>query len=306
MASALAQAGPGDRVAVWDNASDADTQAALDALQARFPALIVHRSANNLGFAAGNNAAAALHRECDAILTLNPDAVLKPGALAAMRNVLLEHDDVAAVGAVQLSPDERTIDGLGDVMHISGLVWRRSHGRSAADLGRRLSAAGETTEIFAPCAAAALYRREAFEAVGGFDADYFCYCEDNDLGMRLRLAGWHCLQANRAVVLHLGSISTGRDSDFAVYHGQRNLVWTFAKNLPAPLLVALLPVHLAMTAVVFARYTLIGRPGIVARAKLDALRGLPAALGKRRRTQADRRIGSLALWQRLDKSVLRR
>ncbi|MEZ5653643.1 MAG: glycosyltransferase family 2 protein [Burkholderiaceae bacterium] len=306
VASALAQAGPGDRVVVWDNASAGATQAALDALTQRFAELIVYRSAENLGFAGGNNAAAARHRDCDTILTLNPDAVLKPDALAEMRAVLSANPDVGAVGAVQLTPDERTIDGLGDVVHLSGLAWRTGHGRPTGDLAARLERMGPTSEIFAPCAAAALYRRSAFDAVGGFDEDYFCYCEDNDLGMRLRLAGWRSLRANRARVLHVGAISTGPDSDFSVYHGQRNLVWTFAKNLPAPLLVALLPVHLLMTGVVMAHYARAGRFGVILRAKRDALRGLPAALAKRRETQSGRRIGSWALLRQLDRSLLRR
>lgn len=307
VASALDQARAGDRVVLWDNAStDEPTLRTLDVLAARHPSLVIHRSPSNLGFARGNNEAAARHRDSEAILTLNPDAVLKPGALEAMRAALAADPGVAAVGAVQLSPDERVIDGLGDVMHFSGLAWRDAHGQAVGDLHARLSRQGDVAEIFAPCAAAALYRREAFEAVGGFDPDYFCYCEDNDLGMRLRLAGWRCVRANRAIVLHTGSISTGRDSDFSVYHGQRNLVWTFAKNLPAPLLAALLPVHLVMTGIVLARYAVSGRAGLIARAKRDALRGLPAAWHKRRRTGAARRLDSLQVWRLLDKSLLRR
>ena len=304
--SALAEAGADDVVVVWDNASGPATQAVLDRLQRRHPSLVVHRSEQNLGFAMGNNAAAARHRECEAILTLNPDAVLEPGALGAMHAVLASGADVAAVGAVQLTPDRRTIDGLGDVMHISGLAWRAGHGKAAEGIAERLAAQAPGNEIFAPCAAAALYRRRAFDAVGGFDTDYFCYCEDNDLGMRLRLAGWRCLRANRAVVLHAGASTTGKDSDFSVYHGQRNLVWTFAKNLPTGLLLMLLPIHLAMTTVLLGHFALAGRARLFARAKRDALRGLRPVLAKRRVTQATRRIGSWQLLRMLDKSVVRR
>ena len=88
----------------------------------------------------------------------------------------------------------RVLDGAGDNYHVSGLVWRRGHGNTAQ---------GEMNaprEVFAPCAAAALYRRSALIDVGGFDEDFFCYVEDVDLGFRLRLAGHRCLYVPQAVV----------------------------------------------------------------------------------------------------------
>ena len=89
-------------------------------------------------------------------------------------------------------------------------------------------------EIFAPCAAAALYRRAAFLEAGGFDEHFFCYMEDVDLGFRLRLLGYRCGYAPAAIVHHVGSGTTGARSPFTVYHGHRNLVWTYVKNMPTP------------------------------------------------------------------------
>jgi GT2 family glycosyltransferase len=78
-----------------------------------------------------------------------------------------------------------------------------------------------------------LYRRSALIELGGFDEDYFCYVEDVDLGFRLRLAGHQCLYIPSSIVHHVGSGSTGgKNSDFAVYHGHRNLVWTYVKDMP--------------------------------------------------------------------------
>ena len=54
-------------------------------------------------------------------------------------------------------------------------------------------------EVFSPCAAAALYRRNVFLAVGGFDKAFFCYGEDVDLAFRLRLMGGRCMSVARAV-----------------------------------------------------------------------------------------------------------
>ena len=112
---------------------------------------------------------------------------------------------------------------------MSGWAWQRGHGQRIG----RVDDPEAAEEVFAPCAAAALYQRDAFQEVGGFDESYFCYFEDIDLGFRLRLAGHRCLYVPQAVALHLGAATAGRESDFAVYHAHRNLVWTYVKNMPA-------------------------------------------------------------------------
>jgi N-acetylglucosaminyl-diphospho-decaprenol L-rhamnosyltransferase len=90
--------------------------------------------------------------------------------------------------------------------------------------------------VFSACGAATLIDRDLFLAMGGFDERFFCYCEDVDLGYRLRLAGETTLLLPAAVVEHVGSASTGVRSDFSIFHGSRNRIWTFIKNTPTPLL----------------------------------------------------------------------
>jgi|GEM_PF-6968941 len=114
VASAQASLQAGDQIIIWDNASSADTQTELDAIARQWPTVIIKRCSENLGFAVGNNRAIALAEPEHDILCLNPDAQLKPGTLAAMRAALVADQQVGAVGAIQLTPDELTIDGLGD------------------------------------------------------------------------------------------------------------------------------------------------------------------------------------------------
>src|SRR5205085_72619 len=144
----------------------------------------------------------------------------------------------------------------------------------------------EAREIFSPCAAAAMYRREVFRAAGGFDEDFFCYAEDVDLGFRLRLAGYKALYVPDAVAYHVGSATTGRRSDFSVYYGQRNLVWTYAKNMPVGLLFLYALFHLAINIATVAALAMRGQGMIALRAKIDALKGLGTVLRKRRAVQA--------------------
>lgn len=238
-------------------------------------------SARNLGFAAANNLAAQ-DADTPYLVFLNPDAFPEPGWLAALIETAARFPDAAAIGSTQWRADAPgVLDGAGDVMHASGLAYRARYGRRGAPppLG----------ESFSACAAAMLVRREAFAGVGGFDARYFCYFEDVDLGFRLRLAGWRVLQSPDAIVAHVGGGVGGARSRFADFHGARNRVWTFFKCMPGPLLWPLAPVHLLASAIVVSVAALTGRGFAAWRGFLAGLSGLGPILQTRREVQRARR-----------------
>jgi GT2 family glycosyltransferase len=298
VASLTAQTHRPHRVLVVDNAS---TDGSVDGLEAAHEGVTVIRSAVNLGFAAGNNRALAMAGDCDWIALLNPDAVADPHWLERLLAGAARHPQAALLGCRMLADREGArLDGVGDAYHVSGLPWRTGHGEPAA--GRHL----QDTEIFAPCAAAALYRTDLLRALGGFDEDFFCYVEDVDLGFRARLLGHRAWYVADAQVVHAGSGLVGRHSDFQLYHGHRNLVWSFVRNMPWPLLLAYLPLHLLLTAVTLAVFARRGRAGVMLRAKRDALRGLPRCWAKRRATQATRRASAAALRAAMQRGLPRR
>ena len=277
-------------VVVVDNAS---TRPMPENFPERHAGIELIRSGRNLGFAAANNLAIRNMQGVEWVALLNPDAFPEPDWLTRLVEATQQHPGYAAFGSRQLiAGSEHLLDGDGDAYHISGLPWREGHGKAAA------SAAQEVREIFAPCAAAALYRRDALIEAGGFDEDFFCYVEDVDLGFRLRLLGHRCLQVPGAVVQHVGSATTGgRQSDFAVYHGHRNLVWCYVKNMPPALFWLLLPLHLAMNLAVVAAYILRGRAHIILKAKRDAIYGLPSVWKKRQHIQSGRTAGYAEIWR---------
>lgn len=286
-----AQTEPAFRAVLVDNGS---TDGSADGLDAFDPRFTVMRLGANRGFALANNLAVHEHVTTEFIALLNPDAFPAPGWLAALLAAADAHPEAAAFGSRLLdAADPQRLDGTGDVYHAAGIAWRRRHGRR---VDRRDDIADE---IFAPCAAAALYRRSAWREAGGFDADYFCYFEDVDLGFRLRLLGHACRYVPDAVCRHVGSGLTGRRSDFATYHGHRNLLWTFVKDMPGPLLCALLPVHLLLTLVTLLLFWRRGQALLVLRAKRDALAALPRVLRRRCEVQASRRAG----WRELAGSL---
>lgn len=256
----------------------------------------------NLGFAAGCNRAAAMARG-DWLVFLNPDARPAPDWLAALSRGERSCPAADALGSLQRMDDtDGRIDGVGDAFHVSGLCWRQGHGRRLD--GRAIAA--RASRAFGACAAAAAVRREAFLRLGGFDEDFFCYCEDVDLSFRMRLQGMDVAIVTDAVVTHRGSASSGgRRSDFALYHGHRNMVWVYVKNMPGWLFWALLPAHLVANAATVAAYALRGRGGVVLRAKRDAIRGLPRMWAKRREIQRGRTVSAWAILRQLRWGVLR-
>ncbi|QQP90269.1 glycosyltransferase family 2 protein [Skermanella sp. TT6] len=284
-------------VVVVDNLSTDGSAAFLETLSGPLAGRVrLIAPGANLGFAAANNLAAGLTRE-PWIALLNPDAFPEPRWLEALADATVRHPDVAMFGSTQIDAESPgRLDGAGDVYHASGLVWRGHHGAPVSELPPE-------GEVFAPCAAAALYRRDAFLAAGGFDEGFFCYCEDVDLGFRLRLAGERCVQVASARVLHVGSAITGRRSGFATYHGTRNRVWMFVKNMPAPLLIGLLPVHLAVNGLMLARGAVLGQGGPMLRGLRDAVRHIGPVLAERRAIQARRRLSAAGVARAVDWSV---
>jgi hypothetical protein len=88
----------------------------------------------------------------------------------------------------------------------------------------------------------------------------------------------------------VGSATTGRHSDFTVYHGHRNLVWTYVKNMPWPLFFYYLPQHLFLNAASLVWFSLKGRTKLIFKAKKDALRSIPGMVMKRKKIQKNRRV----------------
>jgi GT2 family glycosyltransferase len=286
--TALAHQSPApDRIVVVDNASTSETSRRVTP---EHPRVDFVRLAENRGFAAGTNHGIALAPDVEWIALLNPDAFPEPNWLERLLAAAQAHPEHSFFASRQVMADDPgLLDGTGDTYAVSGLAWRRDHGLRAA--GRR----GEPEEVFGPCAAAALYRRDALVEVGGLDESYFCYFEDVDLAFRLRLAGHRCLYVPDAVVRHVGSATSGRRSDFSVYHGHRNLVWTFWKNMPPALLASYWPHHLVLNAISLVHFTARGQGRAILRAKHDALRGLPRILRTRRAVQARRKANSREL-----------
>lgn len=237
--------------------------------------------AENSGFAAGNNHAAEM-ANAPWLATLNPDAFPEPDWLANLLAATRTHPEVTMFGSMQIdAADPDRFDGTGDRYLAAGIPWR-DQDRKRYDTA--IANRDETYPTFAPCAAAALYERGAFQLAGGFDPEFFCFVEDVDLGFRLRRLGHRCLQVTGARVQHVGGGAGGGGSAFARYHGTRNLIWCFFKNMPVALLVPLAPLHLLVLMVLLLKGAGRGQGKTTWRGIADGLTGIGGMLRKRRAT----------------------
>lgn len=242
-------------------------------------------SAENLGFAAGNNRLAA-QASGRWLALLNPDAYAHPDWLEQLDAATRRFPDIALFGSTQYSAERPDLlDGAGDVYHAAGLAYRAGYCKP-----RRLKP--PDGEVFGPCAAAALVRRDVFEALDGFDERFFCYNEDVDLAYRARLAGHRAVQLADAAVDHAGYASSGRRSVFATYYGVRNRAWVFFRNTPGWLLPVLTPLHLAATAAMWLSAARFGQFGLFGRALRDAAAAWPDIAASRREVQRNARVGA--------------
>jgi GT2 family glycosyltransferase len=252
---------------------------------------------NNLGFAEANNRLLQLAGRSEWVVLLNPDAFPEPDWLEQLTIAANQNPEFAFFSSrLIMTGFPARIDGEGDSYHLSGLGWRKNHGKI-------LSTENSEKAVFSACAAAAMYRMKAIREVGGFDPSFFCYFEDIDLGFRLRLAGNKCLYVPSAIVKHVGSATSGgNNSNFSIYHGHRNMVWTYIKNMPGPLFWIFLPIHIIINIVSLVWFTIRGQRKTIIRAKIDAIKGFPAVWRKRIITQDGRRTTIKAILRIIDKN----
>jgi GT2 family glycosyltransferase len=285
----------GFEVIVIDNGStDGSTLGLIESHPGLRLRLEILRS--NIGFAAANNLGARL-AQGEWLVLLNSDAFPNPDWLAQLMWTASMHAGCFFASRQIQANRPALLDGEGDTYYTSGLALRRNYNRPLVE-------ASAPHEVFSACAAAAMYPRQEFLDAGGFDEDYFAYHEDVDLGFRLRLRGRRCFLVPLAIVHHVGTASTGARSSFAIYHGHRNLVWTYVKNMPSPWFWLYLPLHLLINLMSVVYFALAGNAVSILRAKRDALRGLRSALSKRRLVQAQRKTTAWEVLRQMNRNPL--
>jgi GT2 family glycosyltransferase len=108
------------------------------------------------------------------------------------------------------------------------------------------------------------------------------------------------------VISHVGGSTTGgRHSNFSLYHGHRNLVWTFVKNMPSFLFWFFLPAHILLNFISLLWFTFNGRGRIIFKAKIDAIKGLRSQIHKRAEIQRMRKAKLFTIFNILNKGFIK-
>ena len=241
LASVQPEAPP--QTVVVDNGS---TDGSIELVRSHHPWVELEVAATNRGYGAAANRAIA-RSTARYVLLLNSDTLLRPGALQALAGYLDDHPRAALVG-----PRLQNLDGSLQPSCAPFLGTFQSFLEKAA-LARALARIPVLRDryllVHSPhdrprvvpwvLGAALAIRREAFEAVGGFDEAFFMYGEEVDLSYRLKAAGWEVHFAPVTDVVHVGGASTApRRTDMEVRRVASALMF-YRRHYSAPRAAAL-------------------------------------------------------------------
>ncbi len=204
-------------VIVVDNEHHPDLPARLQPFSQRVKWL---QNQENTGFGRANNQGVALSVG-EMILLLNPDTYFTdPTALSRLLDVQKQHPEYGVIGA-------KIVD------HQAGIVGPRGVYpglKKYARWGLFKTLPGEIAWVLG---ALMLIPRLVYEAVSGFDEDYFLYGEEADLCLRIRQAGYEIAYCEAVEVEHLGGVSERQITEYAYWtKKQRGLYLFYVKNYP--------------------------------------------------------------------------
>ncbi len=216
-------------VVMADNGS---TDGAPHAAAAEGGAVLLPTGAN-LGYGGAANRGASLGR-APWLVVANPDVEWAPGSLDALLDAADRWPRAGAFGPMIVSPDgslypsARALPSLGrGVGHaMFGWLWpsnpwTRSYRQEHQEPSER-----ETGWLSGSCL---VLRRDAFEAVGGFDDGYFMFFEDLDLCERLAATGWSSVYVPGARVTHEGGASW-RSTPDAMVRAHHHSAWRYVSR----------------------------------------------------------------------------
>jgi len=178
-------------VIVVDNAS---TDGTAELVAERFPRVRVVRLDENLGFGRAVNRGVELV-ETPVVVLVNNDVVCEPVFVERMVEPFADAGVGMVAGVLVQHDAPELVDSAGIELDPTLRSWDQLWNRPAEEIDGTAVPVG-------PCGGAAAYRAEAWRATDGFDEAFFAYWEDVDLALRLRLAGWRCLLAKDARVVH--------------------------------------------------------------------------------------------------------
>ena len=194
-------------VLVVDNASRDGTP---EWVNTHFPGVRLIENEENAGFARANNQAIRLSKG-QFVLLLNPDTIVRDGALEALTAFLETHPDAGAAGARLLNADNTLQTSCYPTPNLTRELWRLFHLDAIRPYGvYRMEGwpVNQPRQVDVLLGACIMIRRSVLDQIGLMDETYFMYTEEVDLCYRIRQAQWAIYWVPEAEIVHLGGQST--------------------------------------------------------------------------------------------------
>lgn len=214
---------------VVDNAS---TDGSTEMVQEQFTWVRLVKNETNVGFASANNQVIPCCRG-RYVLLLNPDTLLKPGALTTLICFMDQHPAAGAAGSRLLNADGTLQRSCHPTPTPLRELWRLFH----LDIFHPYAVYRMSTwstecmrEVDTVQGAALILRREAIDLDAMMDTAYFMYSEEVDLCYRIRKSGWQIYWVPTSVVIHYGGQSTKQVAAEMFLHLYRGKHLYFRKN----------------------------------------------------------------------------
>lgn len=249
-------------VFIVDNAS---TDHSLDIVRAQFKQVKLIENRVNNGFARANNQALqqCTGRYC---MLLNPDTVVKPGAIGTLISYMEKHPGVGATGPMMLNPDNSLQFSCSPAPTLRRETRRLLHfpgvrGDGYYPMDRWDTVTPHKVDIL--LGACILLRHEVLESIGLLDEAYFMYTEEVDLCYRVGKAGWEIVWVPLAQVIHYGGQSTQQASAemFLHLYGSKMIFFRKHQGKLAARYYKLLLGLTSITRLFAAPFSLFGEPG---------------------------------------------
>lgn len=227
------------KVIVVDNASEDRSMDPIARLAVSELRLMLIQNENNLGFAKACNLGIASAGGSTYFLFLNPDCIIKPGALDKMLSCLKSVPDAAMAGPLLLNTDGTEQAGGRRAMPTPWRSFVRAFGlakylkaypRLFSDfLLHEQPLPAVSAEVEAISGSCMLVRQKAIEQVGPFDEGYFMHCEDLDWCMRFRKQNWKIMFVPDARVIHCKGICSDATPLFVEWHKHKGMMRFYRK-----------------------------------------------------------------------------
>jgi GT2 family glycosyltransferase len=219
---------PNFRVVLVDNASTDGSTELIEKLFRSGHRLEIVKNRENLGHSEGHNVGAKAARG-KYLVFLDDDSEIMAAEPYTLQDWLLRLVEVMesdeSIGLAQakivLAENNRLLDNTGLALDALG-TWQTTYGLKEEEFK-------EPFEILAASSGGCIIRRDVFDMLGGFDADYFIYDDDTDLSLRARLLGYKIVFVPSAVIAH-HSKPAKWFNPFNLFHSAKNRICTMLKT----------------------------------------------------------------------------